>query len=240
MLSVRDDWLILDFDGVLFDSVDECFNSCVEAGFIGHNELAKEKFELNRWMVGDPGEYKILCDFIGSKRSLSCSKLSRETFQREVERLSTLELKDRRDCFFEARAKLKKRIGLDAWANLHIPTTFFHQLNAMGLADKCKTFILSTKDEESIRLLLDKYACAQVPIFGSNAVVCAGGKQEFLKSFFKLNDVGQGAVFIDDNQSYFDGLEAVPQLTCILAGWGYNAVADNTSTVLAYLRENLD
>lgn len=221
--------IILDFDGVIADSIEECFiisywayqgirdNDINIKMFNADNKEIKNLFKKFRFLVGPPSEYfflmKSIYDYIEYQDNnfLPEYKKNKLYYHNEAQMFS--------ERFFKIRESIQNKF-LDIWLRLNPIYEGISQLIEYILS-KHKLFIASTKDEESIKLIFKKNNLF-VPfknIFGRRFNI---NKEIQIREIIKrTNTKMKNCYFIDDKIEYLMKIKDYG-INCFLASWGYN------------------
>ena len=205
--------VLLDFDGVLFNSAYEAFQVCEYMAGMDNcyrRGVSFEEFMVFRAQLTDAWQYGRL--------------YRRDRLLRDVGRLREVTPDDEdwvySRAFFEARAEMMKA---PHWAKLMSPYPFFYQLRPL-LVKYPDTFrILSTRNRASIRRTLEFFDAALIDIHGQEDIREHGSKLGVARHNRWLEgEAGQRyVVYIDDMNSHLEPFEAEVDF-CIHAGWGYD------------------
>jgi hypothetical protein len=202
--------IILDFDGVLFNSAYEAYQVC--------EWVSKKNSDLRRGLHFE--------EFMEFRAKLTDAwqfnrLYNKKSALKDFSLLSTIE-PDGDDwafskSFFSARAEL---MADENWAKLMSPYPFFYQVKP--LINECPNLfkILSTRNESSIRRTLDFYGVTGLEIFGQEAIRNKGSKlQVALSEQWLQGDIY--SIYIDDMNAHLEPFEDQVDL-CLHAGWGYD------------------
>jgi len=194
---------ILDFDGVLFDSAFEVYQVCsvlIKQGLVKRSEVELDEFMLFRKKVRDAWEFS----YLFNKTGISIP----DRPDNEDKEFSSL--------FFKAREKL--HCGKE-WA-FHIkPYPFFHNIKDCLISCPEQFKILSTRNEESIKTILEVNNIMNIEILGQSAVKAAGSKIQAAEKGGLLNHSAL-SMYIDDMTDHlFPFIGKVD--FALHAGWGY-------------------
>jgi hypothetical protein len=194
---------ILDFDGVLFDSAFEVYQVCsalIKQGLVKRSEVELDEFMLFRKKVRDAWEFS----YLFNKTGISIP----DRPDNEDKEFASL--------FFKAREKL--HCGKE-WA-FHIkPYPFFHNIKDYLINYPEQFKILSTRNEESIKTILEVNNIMNIEISGQSIVKATGSKIQVAEKRGFLNHSAL-SIYIDDmtdNVSPFVGKVDF----ALHAGWGY-------------------
>lgn len=209
----------LDFDGVLCDSIDECFVTAYSAYYsdaidtLGAAPADNYRFFCHhRYLVAPADDYFLL--FHAFENGIR--ELNRSTF----EHLKTLTIPARAGFaskFFHYRNARKQEPT--QWTNLHR----MYQQSSLVLRDIFPGFyIVTTKDRDSVERLaaFHGYAHKLLGIYSREISVDKLILFEKLFSDTGINPVKQRVIFVDDNQAHLEQVKKLP-LDSFLAGWGY-------------------
>lgn len=220
--------VLLDFDGVICDSLDECF-------VVGHNAYKRllrgsqsinrpveadpqlyRFFRAYRWMVRPAGEYLLLFHYWYS----GVHSPNYGTFRADSERLSK-EVTQYGQLFFSERRRLRNR-DPELWLTLNplypdMATAF------RALEKKCRIHIVTTKDEESVETILAGRGLAGFEVSGRKEYEMMGSKVGVIKKILNTYRADPSeAFFLDDNGTYLAEV-ATLGVRCLRAAWGYQA-----------------
>ena len=210
--------LVLDFDGVLFNSAFEAYSVCnrTVADAPGYRqEVSFEEFLAFRGVVTDAWQYNRLYD---ERRLVEPADLPDVAPDDEDWAFSTR--------FFAARDEMM--VDPD-WPKLMAPYDFFFLLRPLLLAHPDRFAILSTRNVASIRRTLDFYDADVVPVFGQEHIRSIGSKIAVAEAQGWLTKGDYLVVYVDDMNSHlepFDGRVHLP----LHADWGYDHTDDNSLT----------
>lgn len=203
--------ILLDFDGVLFNSAYEAFQVCEwtarrNSGL--RTRVTFEEFMEFRSVVTDAWQFNRL--------------YSQDRQLKDLSALPSME-PDGDDWlfaseFFKSREELMKDVD---WAKVMSPYPFFHQIKRLINANANYFKILSTRNEESIERTLEFYGINKIDSFGQAAIRQFGSKLAVARSMRWLNEE-TFAVYIDDMNSHLEPFQGQVDL-CVHAGWGYDS-----------------
>lgn len=215
---MRKPLILLDFDGVLFNSAYEAYQVC--------EHMANRDTRYRHGLSFD--------DFMSFRSHLTdawqfCRLYNKERILRDITQLKEL-VPDKFDwefagAFFETRAEMMKAPD---WPKLMSPYPFFYQLRPLIMKYPKSFKILSTRNKESIRRTLEFYESSGIEIFGQESIRECGSKLLVAKQM-KLLDCDDYVIYIDDMNSHLEPFEAEVDL-CIQAGWGYDVVQIDSFT----------
>jgi len=213
--------ILLDFDGVLFNSAFEAFSVCngVTRGQPGfRQDISFEEFLEFRAFVTDAWHYHRLY-----------SVQHRVRHPAEVVDVRPTE----EDWAFSKRffGQRAHTMSVDPdWPKLMAPYDFFFLVKPWLLAHRANFAILSTRNLDSIRETLAYFGVTGIPIFGQEEIRKHGSKLGVATAQEWLQDGKYLVVYIDDMNAHlepFDGKVHLP----LHAAWGYDTSgADSLST----------
>ncbi|CAM3246606.1 HAD family hydrolase [Sphingomonas antarctica] len=210
--------LVLDFDGVLFNSAFEAFSVCnaaVAGDADNRQDVSFEEFLDFRGVVTDAWQYNRLY----ARDRLIAREHLVEVTPDEADWAFA-----RR--FFEAREGM---MGDPDWPKLMAPYDFFFLLRPLLLQHRDRFAILSTRNVASIRKTLAFYDADVVPVYGQEDIRSRGSKIAVAEAQGWLNQVDYLVVYVDDMNSHlepFDGRVHLP----LHADWGYDLSDANSMT----------
>jgi len=235
--------IVLDFDGVLFDSAWEAYE-------VGHltvfrdrhspaNALRWELFRALRWKVLAAWQYKPVFESIRLGESLSKAEFRLET---SLKAGPNPEDKVFESKFFNCRAEWIAR-DKHGWLQLSKPTTFFHGIRHLLVSQPDRFAIVSTRNEDSIKEILQPYQFPHgLKIYGAASFQANGESKT--STIRRLVSGRSRSLFIDDGEDHIRAAEGIEGLQSILACWGYVAterICDNaaqvTQTIIDLLKE---
>lgn len=202
--------VLLDFDGVLFNSAYEAYQVCEHLAGKVNGYRRKVNFDefmdfrryvTNAWQFNRLYSNKlILRDF----SSLPFIQQEQSDFNFA-------------DLFFESRKTLMQDYD---WAKLMSPYPFFYELKRL-IQISPETFkVLSTRDEVSVKRALDFFSTPEIEIYGQESLKFHDSKLA-LAINKKLVVDDAYTVYIDDMNYHLDPFQGQVDL-CIHAGWGYD------------------
>lgn len=227
--------VILDFDGVLVDSIEECFQVARTAFFgfaatpVDEKSIRKLFFKY-RGVVRPPYEYLLLFQAIAAA---GYRDVKDEILGYFVELQQSLSTQDRdifEAVFFQVRAVKQKDIK--AWVMLSPLTKYGKSLRGKELED---TVIVTTKDRYSVEQLLINNNIHVTRIYDRDDYKKFGNKGEIITNFLNDNSQYDSAIFVDDAVEHLDSVND-PRVKCYFADWGYG---ENSEYEIFQFTENL-
>jgi len=215
--------ILLDFDGVLFNSAYEAYRVCQVIAPVTDNyrtDVSFEEFMDFRSYLTDAWQFSRLYD--KTRLIKDYSKLVDVVPDNEDWRFA--------NGFFAARATMMKNPD---WAKVMSPYDFFFQIKEVIQNNTAYFKILSTRNVESIRRTLDYFEVPNIEIFGQEHIREFGSKIGVAKHMGWISD-NYYTVYVDDMNSHLEPFERKADVT-FHAGWGYDQTGYEsvTSTQLA-------
>ena len=203
--------ILLDFDGVLFNSAYEAYRVCERAtrGNSTYRQgISFEEFmEFRRYLI-DAWQFNRL--------------YSKSLHLRDYSSLAELAPCDEdwefTKKFFEVRSEM---LVDPEWPKLMSPYNFFFEIKHLLVQHPNLFKILSTRNEESIRKTLEFNSVKNLEIYGQEQMRKHGSKLGVAEARGWIgNDFY--TVYVDDMVSHLEPFEQQADL-CFHAGWGYDA-----------------
>lgn len=210
--------LVLDFDGVLFNSAFEAYTVCHHAvADLPHyrQEVGFEEFMEFRAVVTDAWQYNCLFDEQRLTTPDALYEISPDDNDWAFSRR-----------FFAARSEMM----LDpSWPKLMAPYDFFFLLRPLLLANPDCFAILSTRNVDSIRRTLSFYDADVVEVFGQEHIRASGSKVAVAEAQGWLTRGKYLVVYVDDMNAHLEPFEGRVHLP-LHADWGYDHSDNNSLT----------
>jgi len=210
----------IDLDGVLIDSIDECWLVATKAyfGFVHTDPFIKNFFYKHRGLVGPPYQYFTLLDLIiraaEDEKELSDDEISSQ-FKRLVKGYSHKKKLETEKIFFEKRGELKKDKRF--WLSLHKLTEYGKYLQNRPLENY---FLITTKDRSSVNALTSHFGLAFNEIYSNEDINEKGSKAIIIDSILESSEKFTTAVFVDDSPDHLELIDN-KSVKCYFADWGY-------------------
>ena len=208
--------IVLDFDGVLFNSAFEAFSVCnrTTAGDERYRKIDFEEFLAFRSFVTDAWQYRRLYDTAAP--------------QIRFEELPQAQ-PDEGDWAFAKRFFMTRQQMMSDpdWPKVMAPYDFFFLLKPLLTARPQSFHILSTRDVGSITRTLNFFGVTQVPVCGQENIREAGSKVAVAESFGWLDDHRFLVVYVDDMNRHLEPFEGKVHLP-LHANWGYDQSGDRS------------
>lgn len=207
---------LLDFDGVICDTLNECLDTSYEAYRQLNNNLPnfpkkkwRKSFIKNRKLVRPPKNFYVLWHLIINK------KLNTQSIK-SFEKLSS-QIKNKNFCkiFFKIRKnKIKNYPSLFVKNNPLYPGVLATWRN---LEKKASIFIVSTKDKYSIKKIIKLHQLKARKVFGGLTGSKKGAINKIIRTYKILKKY---TFFVDDNAAHLQDVQKTG-INLILAKWGY-------------------
>ena len=221
--------VLLDFDGVLFNSAYEAYQVCqsVASLTIGfRTDVSFEEFMDFRSHLTDAWQFNRLYN----KQQLikDYSKLVDVVPEQSDWMFS--------NSFFLARATMMENPD---WPKIMSPYDFFFQIKETIQNNTANFKILSTRNVESIKRTLDYFEIPNIEIFGQEDIRQHGSKLAVAENQGWISN-NYYTVYVDDMNSHLEPFERKADAT-FHAGWGYDQTGYEsvTSTQLAKIIKSL-
>ncbi len=205
----------LDFDGVICDSLNECFVSSWLAYTRGvgkeHSSICREEYGLFRGYrpyIRRGGDYVVLQHCISTGITLD----TQNDFDRQEYMIGERGMDDYHARFYAARAELLES-DRAYWLALNTIYPRIHDA-LYGAADEA--WILTTKKVEFVHEILAAYGLH----WNRERIVCSGKrpKADFIRELIACPS--ERAIFVDDQIDHFKDVSD-ERISCLLASWGY-------------------
>lgn len=213
-------FLFLDFDGVLFDTVEEAYQVCINSNKFKDSILPKNSFELfklYRPLVGPAWNYYYIMHSIINKEKICNS----DNF------LLTEQVKNFEKDFFSTRKKLKQ--DYNEWLKLNKKYSFTDKLISLFeenkyLLNNLDIYIITTKDKNSVKDLLQVNNIKFIKhenIYGKEIFNKINSKSEIILNILKTNKKDYNTIFIDDSLFHLMSCENIRNIELMQPKWGY-------------------
>ncbi len=225
---------LLDFDGVIVDSIKECYKVSVDSyyglnGLKYNQEDYKKLFYQYRYLAGPVYQFMSLHSLIEKIISDKLSESDSIKLFTKIDNEYTPELKkEYESIFFQKRLFYKNNI--EKWLEMHKLTKFGKTIQQ--IEDYTDYFIITTKDIDSVRLLCDHFSIKIKNIFSKDDYNSFGSKGKIISNFID-NSKYQSAIFIDDSVKHLDSVKD-DRVKLFFADWGYD-IKDNKYKIYDFL-----
>lgn len=209
----------LDFDGVIVDSINECYIISCEtyygySAFPHDKDIYKKLFYKYRGLVKPASEYCCLHKAI-EEYLLEGKDSVDMIFHKNVDELT----RDAADIFekkfFHTRLLYQENNFL-AWIEMN-PLTEFGQL--LIERENSDIFIVTTKNRQATESILEHYNISVAGIYANEEIKSAGNKGNVISGIMDIIKINE-SMFLDDAVEH---LETVSdnRVRCFFADWGY-------------------
>jgi phosphoglycolate phosphatase-like HAD superfamily hydrolase len=208
----------LDFDGVICDSIHECFHNTYQAFRVVRSELDlpskpktlwREKFYKHRGLVRPARNFYLLWNLITNDLEIGLNTIEFETHAASLE--DTLILFDEE--FMSIR---REQLDGDLQAFL-AQNPLFPGVKEIWSELPRPLYIVTAKDEQITKLILEYNGLNVDGVFGKGT----GHKYQTLLRLAKSHEIAASSVyFIDDNPEFVSEAASIGVKTA-LSNWGY-------------------
>lgn len=247
--------IYLDFDGVIAASAVECVDTAIIAmnelaGGNASEEICHQQLEkiknlaiANRYLVMPP-EY-FYCLIKAVQASLGQAEISPSTianlFYTEISHADRNKLDRFKELFFASRDRASREKTDEEWYLQNPGTPFIHEFTELVGDRDIRLEIVSRKDEASLLKWIAGGPFDFDHVHGNQALARQNGEKFALIARLQEQSGYKDAIFVDDaadEQAGFDW--AAIGVTPLIAGWGYNRLADNLGETLNCIEEWLN
>lgn len=218
--------IALDFDGVIANSVHECFLVSYWAYkgveridsdmFNLDDNRTKESFMKFRYLVGPADEYYYLMETIEDGTDSNNDFLTHYEKNKQLHQAAGRRFFDR---FYMIRKQMQDRFA-QQWIELNRLYPGMERIIEMACSEE-RLYITSTKDEASIDLVLRENGLA-VPFDSILGKSFSLDKKVQIQRIISKSGRQPGSIcFIDDNPTHLIRVKPLG-VNCLLARWGYN------------------
>lgn len=237
--------IYLDFDGVLFDTVQEAYiisKLALDKSAVIDDKDEYEQFLDMRSSVMSAWNYEPIMEGL----SLGLKGLELNTYVNKKILLGrSAKTNDFERKFFKRREEFHMD-NYQAWLKLSKPFPFWSLVLPLIFENLDKFAILSTRDEISINELLTYYGGPKIKILGRNAYISAGNSKAKLIKNFSLKH--EQSIWVDDNLEHLNEIKnsidcRQSRIKTVWATWGYVKSADqfdNTDNVIKVIKKSLE
>lgn len=219
--------IVLDFDGVIADSINECFLISywayrgiekMESGMFNiDGRPAKELFRKFRYLVGPAHEYYFLLKTVYSDIGksddgfLDLYKINKQAYQQEAQEFC--------ERFYKVRKQAQTQF-IAQWIKLN-PLYVGIDNIIKGALSREKLFIASTKDKASIDLIMKRNGFDILSKQILDKSFSLNKKLQLKEIICRTGGKAENVYFVDDNLTYLINVKPLG-VKCFLATWGYN------------------
>ena len=206
-------FLFLDFDGVLFDTVQEAYYvACQTWGIntIDFNSKEYATFKDHRYLIAPAWNYFYIMEGLIENKPINRFEYNQACKKFEKK-------------YFDTREALKKK-DYDFWLSLNAPYKFLTMLVNIIEEINAEVYIVTAKDKPTVAHLLERYQINFIKdecILDKSLYEKFGGKRKIILNKLAPLDNLYKAVFIDDFDKHLLECEDIKNLDLIQANWGY-------------------
>jgi phosphoglycolate phosphatase-like HAD superfamily hydrolase len=213
----------LDFDGVIIDSIEECYQVSFETYF-GYAKASLSTVEYKRQFFNHRGLVGPACEYLSLHRAIEkyCSVATKaeagsieKMFCQSVKQVSANEADEFEKKFFFARSLYQDR-DFSRWIELN-PLTEFGKTLVSQTNDNI--YIVTTKNKQATEAILGYYRIPVTAIYASEDIKKAGSKGALISKVLDEKTKDE-AVFVDDSVAHLHSVND-NRVRCYFAGWGY-------------------
>lgn len=208
--SHEDSVVLLDFDGVLFDTRLEVFALCTEVArrYDGYrDDVEAEEFFQFRRHLKDAWQFNLLYSSDIKRRDDTSMQTAKPT---EKDHLFASRL-------FKVRAEMRDDTSIKKFIRPHV---FFNKISNLLIVSPENFRILSTRNDESIIEILKDYGITDLKVYGQSMIRAHGSKLKVVMEAGILTSFSH-VIYIDDMQSHLDAFLST-NVECHQADWGYD------------------
>jgi hypothetical protein len=209
--------IVLDFDGVLFNSAFEAYSVCnrsVQEDGRYRQTVGFEEFLSFRGHVVDAWQYRRLYD--------------ESVYDSDFAALEHVEPTEEDWAFAERFFATRRTMMEDPdWPKVMAPYDFFFMLKPLLLSHPGYFHVLSTRDSASIGRTMDFFGAGGIAICGQEDIRDAGSKLEAARCFGWLKEGENLIVYVDDMSHHLRPFEGQVHLP-LHADWGYDSSAESS------------
>ena len=223
--------IALDFDGVIIDSIEECFQVSKEV-YYGFSQfpfdevLYKDMFIQYRGLVGPA------CEYLALHKILEKSLINDNSFNKNSYEQIKLEIDqdtfDRFEYLFFSTRTYYQKTNFPKWIELNPITNFGKNLISRKNED---IYIITTKNRIATEALLSHYNINIEAIYANDEIKELGSKGRLISRLIDQEQATE-AYFIDDSVSHLDTVND-DRIKCFFADWGYGKNRDSRPYELA-------
>ncbi|MBS2033714.1 HAD family hydrolase [bacterium] len=221
--------LALDFDGVIWDSVGECFVMArrvyTEMTGLPCSDL-EAPFRRGRWLVRTGGDFLLILQLAMADPERDLTHFPKAEFE-QLQQQKAYEMAEFAKAFYALREKTRDE-HWDEWSSFQQP----YPLLLQQFGELRKVFdtivVCTTKDTRSAQALLAS-AGLDLPIYGRELALHKGDQ---IQALCREHGVTPAQIFfIDDLVENLDQVRPTGA-ACGLAAWGYNTSAERERAVI--------
>jgi len=212
----------LDFDGVIWESIDECFHIAykifreMEGDIPADLSDLSTKFRQGRYLAKTGDDFYLLFYMMKEDLSIDFDKTTFDKFYIYRERLSK-EMKEFSRGFYEERWRMQKE-DFHTWLSWQGPYLDVMKQLPLLKDEFLDLAICSAKDENTIKMLMARYN-RSYPVYGREY---SKYKPDLIKAVAREKQIEPSKIiFIDDLMENLRHVRSTGCI-CVMANWGYN------------------
>ena len=214
--------LFLDFDGVIVDSIKECYKVSLDSYYKEDSmrfdkQDYKNLFYKYRYLAGPVYQFMSLHNMLEKITSTNLSENDSIKLFNKIDSEYSAELKKEYEYNFFQTRKLYKN-NMTEWLNMHELTEFGKLLQQVE--DYTHYYIITTKDKDSVKLLSDYFSININNVFSKDDYNSHGSKGKIISDFIN-NSEYESVIFIDDSVKHLDSVDD-NRVKLFFADWGYD------------------
>lgn len=221
-------YIFLDFDGVLFDTLKEAYIICRHSFcgtdyFCPVNEKEYKLFYKYKFLVYNSWQYYYLMKVLSSDTD---EKHYIDTYKNCLENREYTKETDFDEKYYLARTQLMNEYH-DFWDKLETPFPFAQFIKSGIENNNFNAIIVSKKNKNAIKYRLNQFCIdiAEADIYGKDELMSYETKAQFIHEYMNKNNIKK-AYFIDDNSNNLKPCQTYKNILPLLAGWGNIAVGE--------------
>jgi phosphoglycolate phosphatase-like HAD superfamily hydrolase len=208
-----------DFDGVIVDSIDECYivSKGVYFGYANFpydEEEYKALFYKYRGLVRPAYEYMTLHESIEAYLKGKGGDIG------ELFKKISIAKSDKDKTFYEKEFFYKRSLyqsdDMENWLSMNPIMPFGKTLVGR---DNHDVIIVTTKNKEATNILLEHYKIKVNKIYANDEIKCYGSKGLLITHVMDENNIKE-AIFLDDAVEHLETVKD-NRVACYFADWGY-------------------
>lgn len=223
-MSLQDRVIVLDFDGVVWDSADESFEQAWIAWEEVGGPLAMERAEANRlfdaarWQCKDGHDFYIVMarlaagDTDVSTMPAEAFRQARETLGRSAEADAFVK------AFYDSRERMRDS-NFEYWCSLQRPFPGVVEQIDMLRREARGVAVATTKDAPSAQILLEHAGLRDLPVYGREVSLDKNDHMRAIQAHYGVQATDMA--FVEDLLENLHNV-AAQGIKLVLADWGYN------------------
>jgi len=217
--------LFLDFDGVIIDSIEECYMVSRET-YYGYSKFNfdessyKDLFYKYRGLVKPASEYYCLHKAIEENNSNNYTDTIEILFNKNVCDISVEQATIFESKFFYTRL-LHQENHYSDWIKMNPLTEFGKLLVGRNNDD---VYIVTTKNKHATESILKNYNISVKSIYTNDDIKSAGSKGNLISEIIDKKKI-KNSIFVDDAVEHLD-TNSDARVKCFFADWGYGENTD--------------